>query len=60
VPQWILWNPARTVTEQRTYIFPQQWNDKSVKPMLGIGRALNGAAIEVGQTPELVTSSVVP
>jgi hypothetical protein len=60
VPQWILWNPTQTVTEQRTYMFPQEWNDKSVKPMLGIARALNGAAIEVGQTPELVTSSVVP
>jgi hypothetical protein len=60
VPEWILWNPTQTVTEQRTYIFPEKWNDKSVKPMLGIARGLTGAAIEVGQTPELITSSVAP
>lgn len=60
VPSWILWNPVQTATERRTYLFPQAWTDKSVTPLLGQAQPLSGALIEVSQTPELVTSSIVP
>jgi len=60
VPAWILWNPTETVTEKRSYLFPQAWNDKSVTPLLSEPRALSGPGIEVGQSPELVTSSAAP
>jgi hypothetical protein len=60
VPAWILWNPTETVTEKRSYLFPQAWNDKSVTPLLSEPRALSGPGIEVGQSPELITSSAAP
>jgi hypothetical protein len=60
VPVWILWNPVQTTAERRTFLFPQAWNDKSVTPLLGETKALNGPEIEVSQAPELVTSSVAP
>ncbi len=59
-PIWILWNPLQTTAERRTFLFPQAWNDKSFTPLLGTAQPLNGPDIEVGQMPELVTSSVVP
>jgi glycosyl hydrolase family 39 (putative alpha-L-iduronidase) len=60
VPLWILWNPLQNTAERRTFLFPQPWNDKSLTPLLGTARSLNGPEIEVGQMPELVTSSDVP
>jgi hypothetical protein len=60
VPLWILWNTTETTTEKRNFLFPQAWNDKSVVPLLGKPKALSGPGIEVSQTPELVTSAVIP
>src|SRR5579862_751962 len=60
VPNWILWNPLQTVAERRTFLFTPAWDDKSFTPLLGTAQPLNGPDIEVGQIPELVTSSEVP
>jgi hypothetical protein len=60
VPAWILWNTTGNAEEKRTFIFPDAWNDKSATSLGQEPRALTGPEIEVSQTPELVTSSVVP
>jgi hypothetical protein len=59
-PSWIIWNPVQNMAERRTFLFPQTWSDKSAAPLLGEARALGGPVIEVGQMPQLVTSSVIP
>jgi hypothetical protein len=59
-PGWILWNPVQNMAERRTFLFPQAWSDKSAIPLLGEARALAGPEIEVGQMPELVSSSAIP
>jgi hypothetical protein len=59
-PSWILWNPVQITAERRTFLFPQAWNDKSVTPLLGQARTLGGPVVEVGQMPELITSSEIP
>jgi len=59
-PMWILWNPVQTAAEKRSFLFPEAWNDKSVTPLLGAAQPLSGPVIEVGQMPELVTSSTAP
>ncbi len=59
-PSWIIWNPVQIMAERLTFLFPQTWSDKSAIPLLGEARPLGGPVIEVGQMPELVTSSANP
>jgi hypothetical protein len=49
--EWIVWNPQAS----RKFDVPGAWNVKSATPLLHDRRSLNGASIEIGPTPTLLT-----
>jgi hypothetical protein len=49
--QWIVWNPQGT----RKFDVPAAWHVKSATPLLHDRRSLNGASIEIGPAPTLLT-----
>lgn len=49
--EWIVWNPRAS----RKFDVPGAWHVESVRPLLHDQRSLNGASIEIGPAPTLLT-----